>query len=1221
MNPSTVMASRRWRLGSLVLLVVCGGSLGCQRAPEPASPEASPAVSAASASPPFDVQAIVRRVERSFRAVEGGGFTGHQPTYALEVAASGAFLFAPRHIEEAMDTASRDSVAGKVAGRPVTGAPVTLRTLSVSRGGRGLDEAPAASLREGGALSLGRGPVVEVLENRDGGLEQRWEWASAPAGAGALEVRVAVSGLTYAGRTEHGHHFVDAASGLGVRYGRATWVDARGRRTDIETVRDADALVMRVPEEVLAESAWPAVLDPLVSPELSLDTPIPVPNLNGSTDAVVALGGGVYLVAWTHVSWNFSLYDESDIQFVRVRASDGKVLDVGSLALAGGRGTQRSITVASNGRDFLAVWSDWQLDDRTGPVQQLRGARIRASDGRVIDAGLLPISDAPGNQSNPAIASDGTDYFVVWSDYRNGSGPQVYGTRVRASDGVVLDLDGRFITQGLCSGIAYGGGVYLLLSENSGLRLRASDLVLLGGFPISTGRNPFGGMAAFDGQQFLVVWTDFRNGSNNPDVFAARVSVDGVVLDRPNLPIAVAAGRQEAASVASTGQGFLVVWQHETANQVTDVFAAPVSSEGVVGAAAPLGAAASASVQEKLPGVASDGSTYFVVWHGVAPGATSVVSGARVSASGGALDTAQLLSAEVSMEYTPAVAFAEGVHLVVWADDRGTRGKAFDILGARVRDSDGVVLDAPALRIATTPRLETAPSVATDGTQFLVVFQSRPTGSSADTDILAVRVRASDGAVLDATPRPLFAASLDQDEPSVAYGEGYFLVAWADTRPGGFYSTIYFTRVRAADGQVMEPLGVAFSASSSQSRPVVAYGGGHFLVAYEESRSNGRDLLARRIRAVDGVVRETSGIVLSQETWSETRATVAFDGTHFLVAWEDRRYVLTQLYGRRVRASDGAVVDATPVGLATQLMYHSKPALAFDGARYLLAWSRVDHPAGSIPGVVGRRFSPSLTPLDATPFLVSGDAAGGEGSHVAVASSKPGRFLVAYHDRLLHPRVRARFVFEPLLNGTSCAEASHCASGFCVDGVCCDAACGGGVAGDCRACAVLAGGTTDGVCGPVRRETETMCRASAGACDAAETCDGFSTECPVDAPAVDGTACSDGNACTRTDTCQAGVCRGGDVLQCPAGDGCRTASTCQPWTGRCSTPLKLADGLPCDDGDACTLLDVCRAGTCVGGSPVVCAVEDACLMPGTCDPATGTCSDPTRRDEPVCWEV
>ncbi|HVV50676.1 MAG TPA: kelch repeat-containing protein, partial [Polyangia bacterium] len=145
----------------------------------------------------------------------------------------------------------------------------------------------------------------------------------------------------------------------------------------------------------------------------------------------------------------------------------------------------------------------------------------------------------------------------------------------------------------------------------------------------------------------------------------------------------------------------------------------------------------------------------------------------------------------------------------------------------------------------------------------------------------------------------------------------------------------------------------------------------------------------------------------------------------------------------------------------------------------------------------------------------------------------------------------------------------------------------------------------------------TVCRPSAGACDVAESCTGASAACPADGHVADGTTCNDGNACTQTDTCQAGACVGANPVTCMAQDQCHTAGTCNPSTGACSNPT-AANGTACNDGNACTRSDTCQAGSCTGGNPVTCTAQDQCHTAGTCDPASGSCSNPAAPSGTAC---
>jgi len=135
-------------------------------------------------------------------------------------------------------------------------------------------------------------------------------------------------------------------------------------------------------------------------------------------------------------------------------------------------------------------------------------------------------------------------------------------------------------------------------------------------------------------------------------------------------------------------------------------------------------------------------------------------------------------------------------------------------------------------------------------------------------------------------------------------------------------------------------------------------------------------------------------------------------------------------------------------------------------------------------------------------------------------------------------------------------------------------------------------------------------------CHVAGVCDSQTGSCS-DPAADDGTACDDGDLCTQTDSCQAGLCSGTNPVSCSPLDQCHNAGVCDPQTGSCSDPA-AADGTACDDGDLCTQTDGCRAGLCSGADPVICSPLDQCHAAGVCDPQTGSCSDPAAADGTAC---
>jgi len=200
-----------------------------------------------------------------------------------------------------------------------------------------------------------------------------------------------------------------------------------------------------------------------------------------------------------------------------------------------------------------------------------------------------------------------------------------------------------------------------------------------------------------------------------------------------------------------------------------------------------------------------------------------------------------------------------------------------------------------------------------------------------------------------------------------------------------------------------------------------------------------------------------------------------------------------------------------------------------------------------------------------------------------------------------------------------CTEVSQCAT---PGNTCLVATC---VAGSCG----TANQTNGTACsdGDSCSQTDT-CQAGActGAnpvvCTASDQCHDVGTCAPAtglcsDPNKANGTTCSDGNGCTQTDTCQAGACTGASPVVCPMPDQCHDAGMCNPATGVCSNPAK-ANGVTCSDGDSCSQTDTCQAGTCTGASPVVCPTPDQCHDAGVCNPATGVCSNPNKMNGATC---
>jgi len=377
-----------------------------------------------------------------------------------------------------------------------------------------------------------------------------------------------------------------------------------------------------------------------------------------------------------------SLTRDNNVGCVRI-SPDGAVLDAG-IFFPGGADPQTGPSGASDGTDFLAAWTESRPQGQT----VVQAARV-AADGSLLDPVGFTVSGAPGGKNHLATGFGDSLYLVAWTDNRSARGWDIYCARVNP-DGQVLDTNG------------------IVVCDES-LDQYLPDV-------------------SSDGQNFLVVWYDNRSGMDG-DVYAARVSPDGVVLDPDGFAVAADTFDDLYPAVCFTGTDHLVIWMDLQAQ--TNIYGALVSSAGVV--TKPRFAVSDATGDQTFPAVAS--------------GPTS--------------------------------------SLVVWKDERST---VRDIYAARVR-ADGTVLDPNGLAVAgSTYDNLMGPRVTSDEAGFRVLW-SRWEPTNGTTVFCAGRVDTA-GNVTQVGDWFALSGSCEYD---AVYGRGPELLllfsAWTDTAQGWHYGT------------------------------------------------------------------------------------------------------------------------------------------------------------------------------------------------------------------------------------------------------------------------------------------------------------------------------------------------------------------------------------------------------------------------------------------------
>jgi hypothetical protein len=470
---------------------------------------------------------------------------------------------------------------------------------------------------------------------------------------------------------------------------------------------------------------------------------------------------------------------------------------------------------------------------------------------------------------------------------------------------------------------------------------------------------------------------------------------------------------------------------------------------------------------------------------------------------------ALVLSREISMlqggsedTQRQAVAASAGdVTLLVWS--QYSRDGNENIRGMRVRKSDGALLDATPLCIACGPRSEYAPAVASNGTDFLVTWDDfQPGAMPPFPRVMSVRVRGSDGAVLGPA-QVLRDAPIVNSDTAVASNGSDYLVVWKGFNEllcgghfCGYAPGIQGARVSGVDGSRSSiPLPSPSGVYPSADQPQVTYGGGNYLVTWSgtSSGSSNPGIYTLRMRASDGMALDPASRLLVS---GGRKPTAAFDGSRFLVVWNT-------LGGDEIRASrlgqDGTMLD--PGGFlvsAGNSVPHTH--VLFDGTDYRVTWEQGQGLVRPLKGVRVTRDGRVVSGSEALFVEQRYGTTTAASYRPAFAALGSGRFLLSYARStpyLLGVWLR---VVEDMPLGVACTRDAQCQSGSCVDGVCCESTCGGGLANDCQACSVAAGGAQDGTCGAVRADAAVVCRPSAVACDVAEVCDGASLSCPADEP-------------------------------------------------------------------------------------------------------------------------
>ncbi len=574
----------------------------------------------------------------------------------------------------------------------------------------------------------------------------------------------------------------------------------------------------------------------------------------------------------------------------------------------------------------------------------------------------IPISEArlgpaARDQILPTCASDGDQYFVVWSDERG----HVLGTRV-SSDGRPLDPAGIAISTPVLvpqpGGVLFDGRSFVVFSNDVGAANVTMAHVSRSGVVTDRDRRlalpsrfvPAIRDAAWNGQAFLIAWMDQRLfGPSEPHL--SVLDPDGeLIRDEPGTPLALGSDGLGFLSIAYASGGTLVATSYRPDGNPT-------------GAATTIGTVSSA------PRVA-------LAWNGdhyvLALRDSQSLTTQPLARDGRPLDTPHHIAESPSPGFGLALASAGGDFILCWpvANYSPDDGETTDLYAIHLH-ADGTPIEIEPFSIAVGPGEARNVVVASNGSSYVAAWQSAD--RYGDWNIFG-RSIGRDAPGGDTTTLALSAA--EQRTPSIAASGDAMIAGWYEAPNGDNDATAGITCARmlpngevldrqpinisprgtdhatASDGrdflvawrEVDSPLGIAKVSAEGQvvrretvdptfgfGRPGAAFGAGVYLVAWQ---AGDRDpgVFAARV--------DRSGVLLDmpKRIGDALHVAVAFDGTDFVVVHD----VPTEVGQLRVERVTPQMLQRDSLVVASAEASANHPAIACHDGNCVVVWDEWD---------------------------------------------------------------------------------------------------------------------------------------------------------------------------------------------------------------------------------------------------------------------------------------
>jgi hypothetical protein len=602
-------------------------------------------------------------------------------------------------------------------------------------------------------------------------------------------------------------------------------------------------------------------------------------------------GNGGAVITWYDYRSKFG----EDIYAQKIDRSGTAQWQIDGVSVCIENGTQWYPKIISDGSGGAVIcWDDKRGADYDIYVQRLdpKGAPVWPVNG-------LPACKASDNQEFSQIAScEGNTFVIAWQDHRTGRA-SVFAQKMTLEGRGLWKVDGARVC------------------DVAGNQERPQ---------IAGGTEP------------IIIWSDYRNGSGNSDIFCQKMTSTGTQeWDPYGISVCEAPGNQMNINLFPDGTGGAVIVWEDHRNDGSGIFARRVKNDGGMSWSADGMQVCTEKNGAEFPQVSvSKGGNITITWQDRRNGGIDVYAqnldlNGKTNWKNNGLEIVNG-SGMVDHQKPKIERIGEEEYGIIWED---SRNGYTNIYAQKINNKGKLLWSRDGIRVCSTDGDQYDPDLISDGAGgAIIVWDDNRTGAGC---VYAQRLDHSgnklwneNGARICQYEGTAFNPKLASDSKSGA------IIAWQGSRANEDRSIIYAQRLNGDGVLLWQPDGITVkNTQGAQMDPqIVPDGEEGAVITWTEYGENSvtPDIYAQRLNGNGNLIWAGDGIAVCKAPGTQKRPVIAAND-ETIIAWEDNGRGNYDIYAQKV-GKDGSIswlTDGMPVCSSPLSQLDPKLILNSDG--------------------------------------------------------------------------------------------------------------------------------------------------------------------------------------------------------------------------------------------------------------------------------------------------